>query len=220
MKKGFISLLFIIISYCAYNQIVVGTEIGNLAPEINLSNPNGENIALSSLRGKVVLIDFWASWCGPCRQENPNVVKTYKEYKDKKFTIGDGFTIYGVSADRDKKSWEDAIAKDNLSWTNVSDLKYWSSIGLATYGINAIPSNVLIDAKGIIIAKNLRGKALAETLEKYIVKDPVLDSKKSLESFLYEVNNLKNAQKDNKYDKDFKQIESKIKEIQDILNKF
>jgi hypothetical protein len=151
--------------------------------------------------------------------ENPNVVKTFNEYKDKNFTIGNGFTIYGVSADRDKNAWVQAIAKDGLNWPNVSDLKYWSSIALQTYQISSIPSNVLIDKNGIIVAKNLRGEALAATLEKYIVKDPAKELKKSVQNLQYQLNDLKSFQKDNKNDKNIKSIEDKIKEIQDILNK-
>lgn len=144
----------------------VGTKIGNQAPEIKLKSPEGKTIALSSLRGKMVLVDFWAAWCGPCRRENPNVVKAYHKYKDKKFKNGDGFTVYGVSLDRNKQSWLNAIEKDKLVWDyHVSDLKYWQSEAAATYGVRSIPSNFLLDADGTIIAKNLRGSSLENFLE-------------------------------------------------------
>jgi len=136
------------------------SAIGQLAPEIDLPNPEGKNIALSSLKGKVVLIDFWASWCGPCRRENPNVVKAYQKYKDK------GFDVYSVSLDKDKSSWVDAIKKDGLVWPNhVSDLAFWSSSVVPQYGFSGIPFTVLIDREGKIVAKGLRGEKLEEKLE-------------------------------------------------------
>ncbi len=130
------------------------TAQGAMAPEINLATPEGKPLALSSLRGKYVLLDFWASWCGPCRQENPNVVKAYNKFKDK------GFTIYSVSLDQDKGKWLKAIETDGLTWYHVSDLAGWNSTGGAAYGVKAIPQSFLIDPQGHIIAKNLRGEAL------------------------------------------------------------
>jgi len=131
------------------------TAIGSFAPEIALMDPDGKIRKLSSLKGKVVLIDFWASWCGPCCKENPNVVAMYKEYHDK------GFEIYSVSLDKERSSWLAAIAKDNLLWPDhVSDLKYWKSEGATAYGVTSIPFTVLIDKKGKIVAKKLRGEEL------------------------------------------------------------
>lgn len=135
------------------------TAIGEPAPEINLPSPDGKNIPLSSLRGKVVLIDFWASWCGPCRKENPNVVRLYNQYKDK------GFDIYSVSLDKDKEAWKRAIVQDKLIWeSHVSDLAYWSSSVVPQYGFQGIPFTVLIDKEGRIVAKGLRGQQLEEKL--------------------------------------------------------
>lgn len=134
------------------------TAIGQLAPEIALPNPEGDVVKLSSLRGQYVLVDFWAKWCGPCRQENPNVVRAYQKYKD------EGFTVYGVSLDRNRQDWLQAIEQDNLTWTHVSDLKYWQSEAAKTYNITGIPFSLLLDPDGRIIAKNLRGAALHQKL--------------------------------------------------------
>ncbi len=134
------------------------TAVGQPAPEIALPNPDGEIVKLSSMRGKYVLVDFWAKWCGPCRQENPNVVRAYQKYKDK------GFTVFGVSLDRNRADWLQAIEQDNLTWTHVSDLKYWQSEAAKTYNITGIPFSLLLDPNGIIIAKNLRGAALHQKL--------------------------------------------------------
>ncbi len=133
--------------------------IGNKAPEIDLPAPDGKNIKLSSLRGNYVLLDFWASWCRPCRAENPNIVKNYKKYKKS------GFTIYQVSLDRTKEDWVNAINADGLNeWNHVSDLKYWNSAPAAVYGVRGIPANFLIDPEGKIIATNLRGPLLGQKL--------------------------------------------------------
>jgi peroxiredoxin len=136
--------------------------IGQVAPEISLPNPEGEIIPLSSLRGKYVLVDFWAKWCGPCRKENPNVVAAYNKFKDK------GFTVYGVSLDRNKADWLQAIQQDGLTWTHVSDLKFWNSEAAKTYNITAIPFSLLLDPEGKIIGKNLRGAGLHEKLEEVL----------------------------------------------------
>jgi thiol-disulfide isomerase/thioredoxin len=114
---------------------------------------------LSSFRGKYVLLDFWASWCGPCRGENPNVVAAYEKFKDK------NFTVLGVSLDNQKEAWQKAIKSDGLVWTQVTDLKGWNSPAVATYNVHAIPSNFLIDPNGKIIAHDLRGSALEEKLQ-------------------------------------------------------
>ncbi|MBS0000680.1 MAG: redoxin domain-containing protein [Cyclobacteriaceae bacterium] len=133
--------------------------VGSVAPEIELPNPEGEMVKLSSLRGNFVLIDFWAAWCGPCRKENPNVVRMYNQYNEK------GFEVFGVSLDRQREDWVEAIKNDGLIWTHVSDLKYFNSEAAKIYNINAIPATYLIDQDGKIIGKNLRGKSLEDKLK-------------------------------------------------------
>ena len=146
-----------------------GTDIGQIAPNIKLRNPEGKVMELENLRGQVVLIDFWASWCGPCRRENPVVVDAYLNYKDKEFKAGNKFTIFSISLDKRQSSWKQAIADDKLEWPyHVSDLAGWNSRAAALYGVNGIPMNFLIDKDGMIIAKNLRGHALKAALESIV----------------------------------------------------
>ncbi len=139
-------------------DIAMKTDVGKQSIDVTLPDMDGKPISLSSLRGKVTLLDFWASWCGPCRMENPNLVKAYKKYHEK------GFEIYSVSLDVKKEAWKNAVAKDSLTWTHVSDLKGWKSDAAQLYGIKAIPSNVLIDRNGVVLAKNLREEELEKKL--------------------------------------------------------
>ena len=135
-------------------------QIGDKAPEIEIMDTNGQMRKLSDLKGKVVLVDFWASWCRPCRMENPNVVRIYHKYHDK------GFEVFSVSLDRNRDSWLKAIEKDGLIWDNhVSELKHWDSEAARAYSVTGIPNTFLIDENGIIINKNLRGEALENTLQ-------------------------------------------------------
>ena len=136
--------------------------VGKPAPDFALPDVNGNTVALSSYKGKYLLVDFWASWCGPCRQENPNVVKAYNEFKNK------NFAILGVSLDKDKEAWQEAIQTDQLSWTHVSDLKYWNSKAVETFKFEGIPFNILIDPQGKIIAESLRGDELENKLKQVL----------------------------------------------------
>ena len=139
--------------------------IGQKAPDFTLNDPEGNPVSLYSKLGpKLLLVDFWAAWCGPCRRENPNVVKVYNEFNKK------GFDVFGVSLDQKKDDWVRAIADDKLTWTHVSDLQYWNSAAAGLYAVNSIPANFLLDENGVIIAKNLREQALYDTVKELLSK--------------------------------------------------
>lgn len=140
-------------------KMAENVKVGGTAPDIDLPTPEGKNVKLSSLRGSVVLIDFWASWCGPCRAEMPNVITAYNKYKNK------GFTVYSVSLDKTKDAWVNGIKALNMPWPNqVSDLKFWDCVPAKQYGVNGIPATFLLDKNGVIVATNLRGAALEAKL--------------------------------------------------------
>ncbi len=149
----------------------IGTSVGDQAPEISLKGVDGETINLSDLKGKIVLIDFWASWCGPCRRENPNVIRAYKKYQKAQFHTAKGFEILSVSLDKNQKAWEAAIKKDGLFWDyHVSDLKGWSSEAAGLYNVSSIPTSFLIDENGTILAKNLRGFGIDKAIDTHVKK--------------------------------------------------
>jgi len=171
--KNLLLLVTILFSNLLFSPVSAqqpGLEVGNLAPEITLPSPSGEIIKLSSLKGKVVLIDFWATWCSPCIQEQPVLARLYKKYKGAVFTNGNGFEIYGVSFDSKKSSWEEVVKKYKITWIQVSDLKFWKSAAAQTYNVKELPYNLLIDGNGIILAKNLHGDELAKELESLVKK--------------------------------------------------
>ena len=143
---------------------------GDMAPEITLPTPKGEKKALSSLRGNLVLVDFWATWCAPCVEEQPELKKLYTKYNNLKGSRKN-LEILGVSLDNKKEAWEKAIRKFNINWTQVSDLKYWTSPVAQIYHIEALPYNVLVNEKGIIIALNLHGKELESFIDSYMQKE-------------------------------------------------
>lgn len=172
------SMLTLLIQGTIHAQSVA---IGSKAPEIELTNPEGKLLKLSSLQGHVVLIDFWASWCGPCRRANPNVVAIYNKYKNQKFQKGlKGFTIFNVSLDKNKEAWVAAIKQDGLEWPNhVSDLKGWAAAPAILYGIRAIPTTILIDEEGIVIAINPSLDRISLEMDKRLITSPPIPKAKT-----------------------------------------
>jgi thiol-disulfide isomerase/thioredoxin len=158
MKNLFFALTFLICSYTSANAQTEGLDVGDIIPDIDLPDAKGNVVSLSSLRGSLVFVDFWASWCGPCVKEQPEILKLYQKYPNK-------FLIYGVSLDSKKQAWLGAMAKLKQPWIQVSDLKLWDSPVVLNYKIQAIPLNFVIDKNGIILAKNIHGSKLDELIK-------------------------------------------------------
>jgi thiol-disulfide isomerase/thioredoxin len=160
-------LIFLILIISTANQFAQELKVGQKAPDIIMTSVDGKKLSLSSLKGQMVLIDFWASWCPPCRKENPVVVSTYQKYKGASFKNGEGFTVFSVSMDMSQTAWQNAIIKDKLEWPNhVSDLKGWRNEAALLYNITAVPFCYLIDGDGIIVSVNPRGEKLEIELKK------------------------------------------------------
>jgi len=162
-----IALLLIVGTISAQST---GLEPGNKSPEIKLPTIKGDTVALSSLKGKLVLIDFWGTWCAPCVAEQAELARLYNKYKHSIFTNGKGFEIYGVSLDAKKTNWENFITTNKINWVQVSDLKFWRSPVAKTYNIEALPFNILMDGNGIIVAMNLHGADLERSIAKFLRK--------------------------------------------------
>lgn len=172
-----LTILFTLV-FISFNLHSQNLKVGDKAPEIIQNLITGEEFHLSELKGKMVLIDFWAAWCKPCRKENPNIVEVYNKYKDASFKNGEGFTVLSVTLDFKKEMWEKAVTDDQLSWPyHVGDLKGWKNEAAVKYNVKSIPASFLIDGDGIIVGINLKGDDLDKKLKKQLKKKSLFSSK-------------------------------------------
>ncbi|MGC9330376.1 MAG: peroxiredoxin family protein [Bacteroidales bacterium] len=221
--KRLIFTLSVVVFLCKSGAVLaqgekdIGINIGQFAPEIDLATPNGDEITLSSLKGKLVLIDFWAEDCVLCRKNISKLVPIYTKYKDKSFILGDGFEVYSIFIDDTKDGWKTSIDEDNAPWIHVSDLKSWHSPYVRLYNIKNMPANYLVDKDGVIVAKNLYDEKLKNTLEKYVLNNQIEKLKQLQASMEKCLTEMKENPKYKTYNKEISKIQKQLDKLKEII---